>query len=236
MQASQKNKLAMYQATEEILSRKDYAPLWQGLPGFVKLHGAYTDALAEIGALGLKQGRRKTGLAEDKGAARLALCRAANTLAGAVAAYAHAAGNNELLTRVDTTLSILLGGRGQDSSDKCKDILAAATANLSVLADYGVQQADLDELSGRIAAFDALAPKPQAARASAKSAGQALDAAFDRADGLLNNGLDKLLLKFEDNHPDFFRDYQNARTIIDLPGARNHAAPPPPPPTPPPTA
>ncbi len=97
---------------------------------------------------------------------------------------------------MSTTLSILLAGRGQDSSDKCKDILAA-------LADYGVTQADLDELSGLIAAFDALAPKPQAARASAKSAGQALDAAFDRADGLLNNGFDKLMLQFEDRHPDF---------------------------------
>ncbi len=96
-------------------------------PGFAQLYGAYADALAKIGALGLKQGRRKTGLTEDKGAARLALCRAANKLAGAVAAHAHVAGNNQLLTRVATTLSILLAGRGQDSSDKCRDILAAAS-------------------------------------------------------------------------------------------------------------
>lgn len=233
METPKKNKSAMYQSTEEVLSRKDYAPTWQTVPGFVKLHTEFTDTVAAIARLGLKQGRRKTGVAEDKGAARRAMCKAAHKLAGAVAAYAHVAGNHELLTRVDTNLSILLGGRGKDSSDKCKDILAAATANLAALPEYNVQQAVLDALDGLIKAYDALEPKPQAARVSAKSAGQAQDLAFDKADGLLNNGLDKLMLQFEETHPDFYRDYTNARVIVDLPAGHNHPTPPTPPPPPP---
>jgi hypothetical protein len=77
-----------------------------------------------------------------------------------------------------------------------------------------------------------LAPQPQVARGEAKGAGQAMDASCGRADGILNNGLDNLMLKFEDTQPDFFRDYTNARIIIDRPGGHG-SNPPPTPPTPP---
>src|ERR1017187_4487982 len=177
MQASKQNKRAMYGATEKILTKKDYKSIWQAAPGFVQLHDDFTGTIDEIDGLSPKQGRRKTGLAEDKEAARLTMCKSTNIIAGAVAAYAHKAGNHELLTRVDTTLSILTGGRGKDSSDKCKDILAAATANLASLGDYNVTQPDLDSLKALIDAYNELAPQPQVARATAKSAGQALDAA-----------------------------------------------------------
>jgi hypothetical protein len=160
------------------------------------------------------------------------MCKAANIIAGAVAAYAHKINNHELLTRVDTSLSILASGRGQNSSDKCKDILSAAKANLTVLGDYDVKQGDLDNLSQLIDAYDLLAPAPQVARASSKSTSQALDAAFDKADGILNNSLDNLMLRFEDTQPEFFRDYMNARQIIDLRGGHGNGQKPTPAPTP----
>jgi hypothetical protein len=136
--------------------------------------------------------------------------------------YAHKAGNHELLVRVDTTLGLLLGGRSQDSSDKCKDIEAAANDHLAALGSYGVKQMNLDTLARLIQAYDALTPRLQAARATTKSAGQALDAAFDRADGILNNGLDNLMLQYEDGHPDFYRDYTNARIVRAHAGGRGN--------------
>lgn len=231
MDAPKKNKLAMFEATNTVLTEKAYQAIWQGTPGFVQLHTDFTGVLDEINGLAPQQGRRTTGVAGDKDAARLAMCKAANIIAGAVAAYAHKINNHELLTRVDTTLSILTGGRGQNSSDKCKDILSAATANLTVLGDYDVKQADLDNLSQLIDAYNQLAPAPQVARATGKSASQALDAAFDKADGILNNGLDNLMLKYEDTNPDFFRDYMNARQIVDIPGGRGTGPKPAPAPT-----
>jgi hypothetical protein len=59
-----------------------------------------------------------------------------------------------------------------------------------------------------------------------------MEASFDGADGILNNRLDNLMLKFEDTQPDFFRDYTNARIIIDRRGGHG-GNPPPTPPTPP---
>lgn len=224
MNVTKKNKLAMYRAANAVLTKPNYQSLWEKAPGFSALHEEFTNVLEEIDALSNQHGVRRTGIADDKDAARMAMCKAANVVAGAVAAFAHRSNNHELLTRVDTTLSVLLSGRGQDSSDKCKDILAGATANLPNLADYELQQSDLDQLNKLIVAYDKLAPQPQVARAKNKSAGQALEAAFDKADGVLNNGLDKLMLKYESAQPEFFRDYTNARMIVDLPAGRGNGA------------
>ena len=232
MDAPRNNKFGMAQAVNVILTNKNYKLLWSGIPGFVQLQ---TDLATEIGiitTLSPKAMRRKTGSAEDKDAARTAMCKAALVIAGGAAAYAHKVGNHELLVRVDTTMTTLAGGRGKDSRDKCSDILAAATANLPALADYAVAQADLTKLTQLIADFDELLPQPQLALGSAKGAGQAIDVALDKIDGILNNGLDNLMLKFEDTNPDFFRDYTNARIIIDRPGGHSNGNTPPP--TPPP--
>lgn len=136
-----------------------------------------------------------------------------------------------MLTRTDPNLSILLGGRAKDSSDKCKDILSAAKANFSMLADFNVTQAKVTKLEELIADFDKLIPKPTAKRAKRKGLNEAADLAVDHADGVLNNGLDKLMLDFEESNPQFFRDYWNARVIIDRAGG--HASPNAKPPTPP---
>jgi hypothetical protein len=237
MDAPKRNKFAMAQATNLVLTRKDYKPIWQTLPGFVKHQGNLATEIAFITKNLPKTIRRKTGSAADKEAARLAMCKAALIIAGGVASYAHEAGNHELLVRVDTHLTLLMSGRGQDSLSKCDDIHAAATANLSVLADSGVTQANLDALQELITSYEELLPQPRVAISSAKGVGQAIDAALDRLDGILNNGLDNLMLKFEDPNPDFYRDYTNARIVIDRPGGNGNGgngSPPTPGPTTPP--
>ncbi len=232
MDAPKRNKFAMAQATNVVLMEKAYQALWKDTPGFVKLQGKLATEIAFITKNAPKTLRRKTGSAEDKEAARLALCKAALIIAGGVAAYAHEAGNHELLVRVDTTLTLLLSGRGQDSHSKCEDIHSAATANLAALGDFGVTQAGLDNLQQLLDDYEELLPLPQVAIGSAKGVGQAIDAALDRIDGILNNGLDNLMLQYEDTHPDFYRDYTNARIIIDRPGGHGNGNNPTPPPTP----
>lgn len=233
MDAPKRNKFAMAQAVNVVLTKKAYQLLWLTIPGFVKLQASLATEIAFITKNAPLTLRRKTGSAEDKEAARLALCKAALIVAGAVSAYAHEAGNHELLVRVDTTLTLLLGGRGQDSHSKCEDILSAATANLAALGDYAVTQASLDNLQQLLDDYEELLPLPQVAIGSAKGTGQAIDASLDRIDGILNNGLDNLMLKFEDTNPDFFNDYTNARIIIDRPGGHGNGDNPTPPPTPP---
>jgi hypothetical protein len=225
MEASRLNKLSMYQSVNVILLKPEYQTLWASIPGFVRLQAAFKIEVDLIAQSSGKYGRRKTGVAEDKDAARKAMCKKALVVAGGVAAYAYQAENRELFTRVDTKLSILMGGRGKDSRDKCSDILTAATENLAHLAEFEVTQEDLDELKGLIDDYDELAPQPQLVKGKIKGTGQMIEAAFDRADGILTNALDNLMLRFEKPQPAFFRDYMNARTIIDRPGGHGNGEP-----------
>src|ERR1043166_9384486 len=133
MEAKQNNKFDMYRAVQGVLKSQEHQNIWEDIPGFNVLQTDFNTEVTLITTLSNSHGRRKTGVAEDKVAARLSMCKTANVVAGQVAAYAHRTAKHELLTRVDTSLSILAGGRGQDSIDKCKDILAAATANLAAL-------------------------------------------------------------------------------------------------------
>jgi inorganic pyrophosphatase len=223
----------MAQAVNVVLTEPEYKPFWQSIPGFVKLQGKLATEITFIIKNAPKTIRRKTGSAEDKDAARKALCKAALIIAGAVASHAHDVGDHQLLVRVDTNPTLLMSGRGQDTHSKCADILDAATANLAALADFDVTQADLNHLEQLLEEYEELLPQPQVAIGSAKGAGQAMDAALDRIDGILNNGLDNLMLKFEDTQPDFYRDYTNARIIIDRPGGHSNGDSPTPPPAPP---
>jgi hypothetical protein len=222
MEVAKLNKLAMYEAVNAVLQKPEYQALWSGTPAFVKFMTEFGVELGIINQNSTRSGRRKTGVAGDKDVARKAMCKKANQVAGGIASYAFRVGNHELLTRTETNMAILLRGRGKDSRDKCSDILAAGTANLLVLADFNLTQEDLTELKKLIDAYDALAPRPQLVKGQIKGAGQAIDIAFDKADGILNNGLDKLMLAYEDKQPEFFRDYLNARVIIDRPASHTN--------------
>jgi hypothetical protein len=233
MDAPKKNKFAMAQAVNTVLLKKDFQSIWQTMPGFVKLQGKLAAEIAFIIKNAPQTVRRKTGSADAKDAARQALCKGALVTAGAVSTYAHDVGNKELLVRVDTNLTLLTSGRGQDSHDKCADILAAATANLAALADYNVTQASLAALQQLLDDYELLLPQPRVTIGSIKGVGQAIDASLERIEGILTQGLDKLMLQYEDSQPAFFNEYTNARIIIDLPGNHGNGDNPTPPPAPP---
>lgn len=42
---------------------------------------------------------------------------------------------------------------------------------------------------------------------------------FQKADWLLDDVLDRLALQFQTSAPQFYSDYRNAHTIVDLPGS-----------------
>jgi hypothetical protein len=74
---------------------------------------------------------------------------------------------------------------------RCRDIRAAATANLASLADYGITQAKLTALKKKIDAFEALLAKPRQQIATSSAATQTLPQQFGAADAILNKRPDK---------------------------------------------
>lgn len=225
MNTKQLNKLTMYLAVEGICDASPAA--WQTLQAF---SDAYTDLkthVTNIQTFSQSQTQDNSGIAQDKQAARQAMCSAALPIANAVHAYAVKTKNNTLAVSVDFSMSDLMGGRDVQSAERCQNISAAANTNIANLAAYGVTAAKLTALNAAIAAYNLLISKPRDTRAAGKTVTGNLQTEFDSADtdlGIMDDLLGQITVA------KFVSDYNNARTIVDA--AASHASPTPP--TPPP--
>lgn len=225
MNTKQLNKLTMYLAVEGIC---DGAPTaWQTLQAFAD---AYTDLktrVTNIQTYSQSQTQDTSGIAQDKQAARQAMCALALPIANAVHAMAVKTKNNTLAASVDFSMSDLVGGRDVTSRDNCQNIYNTANTNLANLANYGVTAAKLTALTNAIAAYSLLISKPRDTRAAGKTITTNLQAEFDAADedlGILDDLTGQITVA------KFVSDYENARIIVDT--TASHASPPPPPPPP----
>ncbi len=211
----------MYLAVEGIC---DASPaVWQTLLAFAN---AYTDLktrISNIQVFSQTLAQPTVGVTQDKQAARLAMCGCALPIARAVHAYALKTGNNTLAASVDYSMSDLVGGRGERSAERCQNINAAASTNLSNLASYGITSQKLLTLTGIIAAYNQVSSKPRDTRAQAKTTVVNLQTEMDAADADLVQ-MDDLLAQL--NNAKFASDYTNARIIVDI--AASHTVTPPP--------
>jgi len=225
MNTKQLNKLTMYLAVEGICDGTPSA--WQSLQAFAD---AYTDLkthVTNIQTFAQSQTQDTSGIAQDKQAARQAMCALALPIANAVHAYAVKTKNNTLAASVDFSMSDLMGGRDMTSRDNCQNIYTIANTNLANLANYGVTAAKLTVLTNAIAAYNLLISKPRDTRAAGKTVTTNLQAEFDAADEDLTVMDD---LTGQITNATFVSDYENARIIVDT--TASHASPTPP--TPPP--
>lgn len=223
MTATQENKLSMFLAVKSVCDRSQ--SVWQGLPAFSAAFAEFSAHVGTIQTLSTGQGRRKTGVAEDKQRLRKELCEAAFEVAAATLAYAKATKNAALATKVDYSLSDLMIGRDTGSATRCEEVHAAASAALGKLADYGVTAAKLTSLQDKITAYRDILTKPREAKTSGKTTTTSLAAEFQAATDLLNDRLDNLIPQFRAANGAFVSDYQNARLIVKAGIGRREADP-----------
>lgn len=157
---------------------------------------------------------------------------AAFEVGAAVHAYAVVAGELALEGRVDFSRSIIARGRAASVLARTRDILAAATEQLTNLADYGVTQAQLTDFAAKIEAFAEVHTKPRQQVNKTSVATRTLEVQFRATDAILSKRLDKLVVRFKTSAPAFYKNYQAARPIVDRPGSRPPATTPTPAPQP----
>lgn len=220
MKINYSNKLNAYQTVAAVLA--DYEATWQGLPALVAAATALNANIAEIHALAQAQASRE-GVANEKSYALAALGDVAFEVGAAVHAYAVVAGELALEGRVDFSRSLIVRGRASSVLARTRDILAAATEQLANLADYGVTQAQLTDFEAKIDAFEAAHTKPRQQVTKASVATRSLEVRFRATDAILSKRLDKLVVRFKASAPAFYKNYQAARTIVDIPGSHHPA-------------
>lgn len=229
MLASQSNKLRAYQAVELVL--ETHQAVWESLPAFATAVTEFTAVIPEIQSLAQTQASRE-GASNEKAYALDALGKAAFEIGAATHAYAVTAQDFALEGRVDFARSTIVYGRESAVLARVRDIHAAATASLANLADYGVTQAKLTAFKKKIDAFEASLGKSRQQIATGSAATTTLAQQFAEADTILNKRLDKLVVQFKESAPDFYNEYQTARSIVDIRGGRKPIVTPTPQPQP----
>src|SRR4051812_18315755 len=150
MTGRQKSKLSMFEAVESVCGQ--YRHVWGQLPAFRGAYERFQKELQALSKLTDNQKRHTGGVAQRKVKARTDLCSLAFEIASAVRASALAAGDLKVAGKLAYSLTQLRIGKDQLCVDRCRQILATAQSQ-KALADYGVTEQRLGELSQALETF-----------------------------------------------------------------------------------
>ena len=213
MNANQEAKLTMYRAVEQHCD--DNSAITGTVTAF---QTALDDFKAKIAALISTEqllGTPLKGIAVDKTVLKQSLCQQAADVASLVYAFAAATGNNTLLEEVNFPITKLLRLRDDQLAPRCQDIYDISTANMPGAKDYGLKQPMLDGLQTAITGYAAQTPKPRLAVSERKTHNANITTLIKEADAILKNQIDKMMVSFKTDHPDFVSEYESNRHIID---------------------
>ena len=214
MNAIQESKLTMYTGVDACLT--EFTPQVNGIPALaaaavqLRLYiTELTDAVSELAGT-------ITGIADAKAQAKDTMCRLTSTVASLLHAYAHAENDPQLAAQTNVSYSTLIKIRDELADDECQEIYSLADGHIANLqTSYGYSAAMHSNLSAAIVAFRDLVDKPKKAIADKRAFNKMLEPIFDKIDNLLKTRIDKLMVIFENTHPEFAAKYRTNRSIND---------------------
>ena len=203
MNKRQENRLSMFYVVKSTL--EENAAIWSGTPAIVTAKAEYDGNVKSLEDALELQLRDIRGHAVDKR-------------------------NAEAMNIVPSELR-----RYRDSvvAQRCQDVHDLANGVLASLADYGVDAAKLTAFQARINAYLTENTAPRLAITARKNATAVIEELVEETLTMLNRRMDPLMQGFANTHPEFHRQYTDARIIVDLGGTGDGEDVPPAPPVPP---
>lgn len=210
------NRLSMMYATRQVLDQN--SSIWNTVPAVATVKGEFDANIASIeGSLAL-QLKDITGHTEAKYVALKEMVKPTVRVAGGVMAWAEATGDEGLAEEMNIFASELLKYRDSAVAQRCQGVRNAANTNVASLVDYGVTAAEITELQQRIDAYLVLVQQPRNVVIARKGATSEIGLLVRDTQKLLTRRMDMLMRRFVVSAPEFYRQYTNARIIIDRGG------------------
>lgn len=210
----QENKRSMYLAVQRVCNRHNN--IWSGLGAFVTAFGDFEGIIQQIGDARLIQEGQTVGIAENKQKEEDEMIDKTIEVGSAVFAYASDIGDNELREKIDYSPSSLRRSRDTVLKDRCQLVHDEANNVIANLSDYGIVAADLTDLQNAIDNYVDIIAKPRTAIGTRATATTQLVDLFKQGDGVLNDRMDRLVEQYKKDEQKFYREYKNARIIVDL--------------------
>lgn len=206
------NKLMMLKAVLNLLRQNNSA--LNTVPALAELVSKLETLVGEIESIRLITENDTTGITAEKRVQQEALIDKAYELSSALYAMASAAGNKVLQGKVDFVKSDLQNFRGNDLVSTSTSIASFVRENLAGLSTYGITEDDVAGLETLNSRFVQNLPANRVSVSERKAANEKLKGVFLQADALLNDQIDRMMVRLKSTSPDLYAAYTNARTIV----------------------
>lgn len=216
MNKSQINKLRMFESVNLVLTNQ--SAIFAQLPDLVSCHQRLNEGILQIAQYRQVQETDNSGLTEAKIDLRQNLISKELQLSAALKSYANSTKDKELKTKANYSKSDLMQAADPVLYDIGILLVGLATPIQPDLAKYFVTPEKLDEINQLLSEFHAAIPQKRVANSMSKVSTQNISELFNTYSKMLKEEMDVLMLLFEENEPDFYNAYKNARMIVDYTG------------------
>lgn len=219
MKQREKNKLNMYKAVQAICMTQQAD--WNDMPAFVNAFNQFTAQLQELEQAAYNQLVATPGVTANKDHLLETTIEKAHIVANALRAFAAISENVLLEGQLDFSKTDFKRGGRQHVLQLTDIVLLRANDHLAALADYHIDQQDLDELAALRQQLGSVIGSPREAIIDRRHETIAIEHLIEELDDLLHDQLDRLIEILRPDHPAFYERFKTARVIVDYKGKKN---------------
>jgi hypothetical protein len=161
------------------------------------------------------QNAAKVFIHKNKNEQKRIVADKADILNDTLEAYADIEENAELEYKADKSSSDLYKLRNEDFKTVITETITLLEGNLANMADYGMTEPQVTDLKTSFDNFLVMNGQPRQYRISSKVATESLKELFSKSSKLLDTKLDKLMKRYKNSDPNFYKGYLAARVIVD---------------------
>ena len=211
MTRNQIDRLEMYQATNAYLDSN--VAVWSAIPIINTYKTAFVQTIQSIQETSQRQESTKVYLGTSLRQLKHQIAQKMDILDDTLEAYAADTENSELLARASNSASDYFRLSNEDFEIKTKNVIDLLDSNLASMTDYGMSEAQIEEVKTTFGLFQDMRGTPRSYRVQSRMATEDLVSLFAEADKNLSR-LDNVLKRFKRSSPSFYTGYTAARTII----------------------
>lgn len=211
MNKEQGNYFRMFLNTQDLLDRQISS--WSGNPKITSYKNDLDELISMISEKS-EDAQSDLKVSNRKKQVKGSLAIKTSSLAGAIQAYAHDAGNYDLVAKVKHSKSDIEQSKDTDVDALVKSVLNIAQQYVEELADYGVTNDLITQILASLVEFNKLIGMPRSILNTKFVKLDSLDLLFRECNDLLRNKLDNIMLMFRELNPEFYDGYERARTIV----------------------
>ncbi len=212
MKSKFENTRNMWGATLGVLTK--YEDVIRKRAPFMRHVATLREAERQMDAASLEQGKDLTGIRDDKDAWQMRAAEKADYIGDILQAFALDNDNQELYRAMMFGVYDIVHLRDNIAYDKIMEVHGLGKKYEQELAEYGLQDGDLEELAEYAAAFKGKINAPRGAIVKRSVATDDIPAIARMGNKALHV-MDKMINTFAKEYPDFVAEYKKARIIVD---------------------